>query len=191
MCNNKVHIVFVLCKLLPGQRHILFGGQALEGEILIQQLHIQVGIVPAAEGKNFLAAQAEDIAAAELDQLAGDHPSHSSAVLSRLDLGQKPVVFVSALHKENVEFELSQPIQQLLFPPASVPEKTEIAADQEIVPLAQLFHLRGLEAHKISMEITGYKEHGCSILSFRRACLRKISWMNHFSFPAASGILYI
>lgn len=88
----------------------------------------------AAEGKEFLSADRIDLTAEEVDEVGGDDPSGSAVPAFGRIFFEEVEILVTAINETDRIFQLLNFPKQLLFFFGIVPDKPEIAADdQEIV----------------------------------------------------------
>ena len=85
---------------------------------------------------------------------------HLAAAPFRYGVGvEKLKIFVSAVYKTDVEFFVAELFEDFLLVFAVIPNKAEIAADNQRVALFELLDCGRIEAGNIAVHIAGYINH--------------------------------
>ena len=113
----------------------------------------------AAHGKDAHAVEVIDLTAHEMIEVAGDMMDFSAIEFRDLVAPESFEILVRAVDKADIVFELAYLFEQLLLVLRAVPDKSEIAADEERVALFQFFERGRCESLVISVGVSRNIKH--------------------------------
>ena len=135
----------MISTLLPSLFKLFAPGQLRLGGYLVARPGFEVGAdiyiraLSAAHGKHAHAVEVIDLTALEMIEVSRNMMNLAALELGDLIFLEPAEILVRAVDKADIVFELAYLFEQLLLVLRAVPDKSEIAADEERVALFQFF----------------------------------------------------
>lgn len=164
MGDNKIYLIALPLKGLAAGRNLFHSRQLLIPPAAVFLPQVTVGAFAAAEHKNPLALQLQYPAPQKVVQPFPQLMRRRASILDHRQPLQRFMVFMGAIHKQGGKGKPPNLFQHPFLRLPSCPQKPEVAAAKEGIPLLQLSQGFNRKTLKISMQIPGHINHTRNLL---------------------------